>query len=206
MSRPRTHDIDLLLDAAEGLLAAGGVGGVTIRGVADATGASSGSIYHAFGSRSDLVGRVWLRAAERYLDAQEAAMERELGTEPGTGDPLEAVVAVASVPAVVRQDHPESAAVLLRHRRDEFLALDLTDGLREEIEKLEGRLLAVLRRLGDALWNRQDRAAIETVAICVVDLPSAILMSRRPRVIDPLPVLDSAVRGVVTNGPAHRLP
>ncbi len=55
----------------------------------------------------------------------------------------------------------------------------------------------MLRRLARGLWQREDRAAIETVAVCVVDLPTAILINRRERVIDPLAALEAAVRGVL---------
>ena len=76
MARPRTHDIDSLLDAAERLLAVNGSSAVTVRALARATGAPSGTLYHAFGSRADLLGRMWLRAAERFLAEQESAIER----------------------------------------------------------------------------------------------------------------------------------
>lgn len=197
MARPRTHEIDSLLDAAESLLAAEGISGLTIRALSESTGASSGMLYHAFGSRSDLLGQVWLRAARLFLTAQEEAINRELSDDPSLESAVAATIAVASVPASLGAASPASAAVLLRIRRDEILRQDLSTVLREEIERLDEQLLAVLIRLSDALWGRHDRPCVETVAVCVVDLPTAILISRRKRVIDPLPVLENAVRGVL---------
>ena len=52
-------------------------------------------------------------------------------------------------------------------------------------------------RLARGLGQREDRAAIETVAVCVVHLPPAIMINRRERVIDPLAALEAAVRGVL---------
>lgn len=199
MARPRTHEIDDLLDAAERLLARGGEGAVTIRALAEETGAPSGSLYHAFGSRADLLGRMWLRAALRFLDEQEAAIERELGAAAGRRDAVNATVAVASVPALMAERFPESAAVLLKYRRDEILGKEPSSELRSELEKLDDRLLSVLKRLADGLWGKHDRRSVETMAVCVVDLPTAILIERRDRVIDPLAVLESAIRGVLAD-------
>lgn len=201
MARPRTHDIDALLDAAEHLLATRGSSGVTIRALAETTGASSGTLYHAFGSRADLLARMWQRAAERFLDRQESAIAEHLG-ESGDHDlAVRATVAVASVPALVESESPDTATVLLRYRRDEILGQDVSEELRRDLERLDGRLLGVLTRLADGLWGRHDRPAVETVAICVVDLPTAILINRRERVIDPLAALEAAVRGVLGSPP-----
>lgn len=201
MARPRTHDLDSLLDAAEHLLAERGSSAVTIRALAEATGASSGTLYHAFGSRSDLLGRMWLRAAERFLSEQESAIEGLPGeaTDPERAE--QATIAVASVPATIFATSPDTATVLLRYRRDEILGRELSEGLRRELEGLDGRLLAVLTSLAEGLWGRRDRAAIETVAICVVDLPTAVLITRRERVIDPLAALAAAIRGVLAEIP-----
>lgn len=110
-------------------------------------------------------------------------------------------MAVASVPALIHSEAPFSATVLLRYRRDEILGQDIPEQLRQDLERLDERLLAVLRRLSRGLWKREDRVAVETVAVCVVDLPTAILIDRRERVIDPLAVLEAAVRGVLSEPP-----
>lgn len=201
MARPRTHDIDSLLDAAEHLLATRGSSGVTIRALAEVTGASSGTLYHAFGSRADLLGRMWQRAAGRFLERQESAIEQVLGNRQEHDLAVDATVAVASVPAGIESESPDTATVLLRYRRDEILGQDISDQLRQELELFDGRLLAVLTRLAEGLWGRRDRAAVETVAICVVDLPTAILINRRERTIDPLVALEAAVRGVLGSTP-----
>ncbi len=201
MARPRTHDIDALLDAAEHVLAAEGESGVTIRALADTTGASSGTLYHAFGSRGDLLARMWLRAAERFLTMQEAAMDQHLSGAEERQDAVAATVAVASVPALIQSESPDTATVLLRYRRDDILGRKVSDDLRDRLEQLDGRLLAILTRLAESLWGRRDRAAVETVAVCVVDLPTAILINRRERVIDPLAALEAAVRGVLASPP-----
>lgn len=174
---------------------------MTIRALTDATGASSGTIYHAFGSREDLLGRMWLRAARRFLSAQNAAVDTALAKETTTESARRATVAVASVPYSLKADFPNSATVLLRYRRDDILGQKLSGELRSDLQNLDADLLRVLKRLAAALWAREDRPAIETIALCVVDLPTAILISHRERIIDPLAALEAAVRGVLEAGP-----
>ncbi|HMT04995.1 MAG TPA: helix-turn-helix domain-containing protein [Solirubrobacterales bacterium] len=197
MARPRTHDIDALLDSAEQLLADKGGSGVTIRALAAATGASSGSLYHAFGSRADLLAHIWLRAANRFIDLQEEEVGGLKAERREPEDAIKATVAVASVPARIQAESPNTAKVLFRYRRDDILGQEISEDLKVRLESLDDRLLAVLRGLAEALWKRRDRPAVETVATCVVDLPTAILINRRERAIDPLITLEAAVRGVL---------
>lgn len=195
MARPRVHDVETLLDAAEGLLAEGGPQAVTVRALAQRTGASSGSLYHAFGSRNALLARTWLRAARRFLDLQRGAIDRDL---PDREAAIEATVAVASVPAVLARTAPDSAKVLLGQRRDAILAEGgLSEALSQELRDLDRELLAIMRSLADALFGCRDRRAVDTVAVCVVDLPTALLLRRPERRIDALAALDAAIRGVI---------
>ncbi len=203
MARPRVHDVDTLLDAAEQLLAEGGDQAVTVRALAQRTGASSGSLYHAFGSRNALLGRMWLRAARRFLALQREAVDRRLGA--ADADPREAAiaatVAAASTPTLLARTAPHSAAVLLGQRREAILAEGgLPDELSSDLRALDRDLVAIMRTLADALFGRHDRQAVDTVAVCVVDLPTALLRSRHERRIDALAALEAAVRGVIAAG------
>lgn len=199
MARPRLHDLDALLDAAELLLAEGGSGALTIRALAERTGAPSGSLYHAFGSRNELLGRMWLRAANRFLDLQRTAVSEHLGEGAGYDDAVAAAVAAASTPAVLATQSPATAKLLLEHRREAIVDEGLPEPLTTELQALDDQLLQIMRTLASALFGRRDRRAIETVAACIVDLPTALLNSRRKRAIDPLTILEAAVRGVLTS-------
>lgn len=197
MARPRLHDLDALLDAAEELLAAGDGRTVTIRAVAERAGASSGSLYHAFGSRNELLGRLWLRAARRFLALQREAVERCLAAGDAWEHAEDATVAAALTLRDLQATAPASAQVLIRHRREQLLEDGLPDALDEELRALDGELLGVLRRLAASLFGTADRRTVETVAVCVVDLPPPLLDGRRPRLIDPADALAAAVRGVL---------
>jgi len=199
MARPRLHDLDALLDAAELLFAEGGSGALTIRALAERTGAPSGSLYHAFGSRNELLGRMWLRAANRFLDLQRTAVSEHLGEGAGyDDDAVAATVAAASTPAALAAQSPATAKLLLEHRRETIVDEGLPEPLTTELQALDDQLLQIMRTLASALFGRRDRRAIETVTACIVDLPTALLSSRHKRAIDPLTILEAAVRGVLT--------
>ncbi|GAB3573125.1 TetR/AcrR family transcriptional regulator [Amycolatopsis endophytica] len=165
MPRPRVHDLDRLLDAAEQLVAEHD--SVSVRGLAAATGVSNGAIYHAFGSINALLGRVWLRAATDFL-----VLQAELADDAAT--PVEAVVAAAGAPAVFAERRPHAARMLLTVKKDRLLGPDLPTELADELFALDKRVVALLVRLSKALWGRRDGVAVEVMTTCVVDLPTAL--------------------------------
>ena len=175
------------MDAAESLAVTSGPNAVTIRAMSARTGVSNGAIYHGFGSRVGLLGRVWLRAAERFLLLQNEAVQRALaGDEARPGCPsreaaADAVVAAADAPAIFLEQHPTSGRFLLTVRREELIGSsdippEVATGLRT-LAKLLGDLFAQLAR---RLWDRDDRDAIAVVRDCVVELPSALLLRGDP--------------------------
>src|SRR3954466_13261640 len=83
MARPRVHAPDAVLDAAEELLVERGRAALTIRALAERSGASNGSIYHAFGSLSTIDGAAWRVRAQRFLAGQKPGMDEAL--EAGSG-------------------------------------------------------------------------------------------------------------------------
>jgi AcrR family transcriptional regulator len=210
MPRPRTYDPDIVLDAAESLAVRSGPAAVTIRAVATATGMSNGAIYHTFGSRAELLGRSWLRAARRFLAMQTELVEDHLGAGAVTSDPgetasvLEAVAAAAQTPVAFALAYPDSSQLLLGVKRDELLG-ELPADVAAEVADTDKALVQLLVRLARALWGRGDRDAVAVLTTCVVDLPTAILL-RRDRLAEPIAHqhLRAAVRAVLDIGPPHR--
>ncbi|MFC9555635.1 TetR/AcrR family transcriptional regulator [Rhodococcus sp. NPDC056960] len=197
MPRPRVHDLDEALDAAERLAVEGGPSSVTLRAVAAATEMSNGAIYHAFGSRGGLVGRAWLRAAHRFLDLQQASVERAL--ERG---PVDAVVAAADTPAVFAEKFPQSSRFLLTVRRDELLGSDVPEDVAAELSRLDSVLVALFIRLARALWGRKDGRAVEVIEACVVGLPTGLLLQARRKPDAAMRLrLETAVRAVLALDP-----
>lgn len=175
MARPRVHDLDKLLDAAEKLAADSGAAAVTIRALSETTSVSNGAIYHAFGSRAGLVGHVWLRAAKRFLALQELSVDEALGRGRTSG--VDAVIAAADAPARFAAKFPDSARLLRTVRRTELLGnSEMPSDLAEELTSLDGSLTALFIRLSRAVWGRGDRAAVDVIRDCVVELPTALLI------------------------------
>ncbi|BBY01496.1 TetR/AcrR family transcriptional regulator [Mycobacterium seoulense] len=179
MPRPRVHDQDQILDAVERLAVRSGPAAVTIRAVSDATGVSNGALYHTFGSRAGLVGRAWLRAGHRFLSAQ-----GELIDAAPEEDGVSAVVAAAEAPAVFAAGHPESSQLLLTVRREQLLGPETPPDIATRLRELDRLLVETMIRLARRLWDRKDAAAVDVITMCIVDLPTAILL-RRNRINDP---------------------
>ncbi|OBF92837.1 TetR family transcriptional regulator [Mycobacterium sp. 852002-51163_SCH5372311] len=171
MPRPRVHDPDRVLDAAEALAVSAGPAAVTVRAISAAVGVSNGALYHTFGSRTGLLARAWLRAGRRFLEAQTTSV----ATAP-TG--VQAVLAAADTPAVFAEQYPNSGRLLLTVPRDELLNADLPDEIATEIRDLEKTLIGLMIRLAVSVWDRKDAAAVDTITTCIVDLPTAILLRR----------------------------
>ncbi len=176
---------------------ADGVAAVTIRAVAAASGMSNGAIYHSFGSRAELVARMWIRAARRFLDVQRELVDTAPGAGPDAA--IAAVVGAAEAPAVFAERHPASARLLTVLRHDQLLATELPDAVADEVRAQQRALIALLRTLSERLWGRRDARAVDVVTACVVDLPTALLLTR-DRVTDPDTRirLRAAVRAAVT--------
>ena len=177
MPRPRVHDPDRVLDAAESLAVSSGPAAVTIRAISAAVGVSNGAVYHTFGSRTGLLARAWLRAGQRFLAAQTALVDRALAT-PNPQAGAQAVLAAADTPAAFAEQYPNSCLMLLTVPREELFDPDLPDEIATEIRDLEATLVGLMIRLAVAVWDRKDAAAVDTITMCIVDLPTAILLRR----------------------------
>ncbi|GAB2668310.1 TetR/AcrR family transcriptional regulator [Nocardia goodfellowii] len=208
MPRPRTHDLDRLLDTAETIAVESGAAAVTVRALAQATSVSNGAIYHAFGSRAGLMGQVWLRAARRFLEMQRDAVDHALAAGPAPRHAIEAVVAAADAPAEYLLRHPISGRFLLTVDRAALLGeSDLPPESATELASLDNALTALFLRLARGMWNRADREAVAVIRDCVVELPTALLL-RGHRAPEPAvrERLATAVRAVLTLTPPEPAP
>lgn len=195
MPRPRVHDPDRVLDAVESLAARSGPAAVTIRAVGEATGVSNGAVYHGFGSRAGLVGAAWLRAARRFLTVQGDLVSATSGS-------TDAVIAAADAPVAFAERHPDASKLLSAISRDELLDADLPPELADQLRRVDAELIGLLIRLAGALWDRRDAAAVDTMTTCVVDLPTAIMLSRNRLGSNTARAqLHAAVRAVLSVGP-----
>ena len=158
MPRPRVHDPERILDAAESLAVESGPAAVTIRAISAATGVSNGAVYHGFGSRGALLGRAWLRAGRRFLKAQASLIDHAL-TSSGPQAAVDGVVAAADTPVVFAEKYPNSSALLWTVRREELLDDELPDEIATELKDLDALLIDVMIRLSLRMWDRKDAGA-----------------------------------------------
>ncbi|MFC7493532.1 MULTISPECIES: TetR/AcrR family transcriptional regulator [unclassified Nocardioides] len=193
MARPRLHSLDELLDIAEQLVTSGDPAGLTLRSLATGSGASNGTIYHAFRSKEDLLARLWLRASERLG----AILEEAVGSAHGE----EAVVAASVAPVTFARRHQASAQLFFAQRSDQLFSADLPAELGDTLAREQRRFRRLLADLAVGIWDRKDRPAVEAVATCVVDVPGGILRralidGRRP---DPATErrIEAAVRAIL---------
>ncbi|WP_040793717.1 TetR/AcrR family transcriptional regulator [Nocardia paucivorans] len=203
MPRPRTHDPNRLLDTAEKIAVESGAAAVTVRALSEATSISNGAIYHAFGSRAGLMGQVWLRAAQRFLELQRNAVEAAFAAGPAPQNAIEAVVAAADTPAEYSIRHPISGRFLLTVRRTEILGSgDVPTEVAARLRNLDQDLATLFVRLSRGVWNRADPESIAVIRDCVVELPAALLL-RGWRTPEPAvrARLAAAVRAVLTLPP-----
>jgi AcrR family transcriptional regulator len=160
--RPLLHDPDEVLDAARDLLVEGGPRAAGIRAIAERSGAPSGSLYHRFGSRDELVARTWLRAVRRFQDGYVAAL----------GDGVEDAVRWAVAFAL---EQPGDAHLLLRFGRHELLDTGPGADLAAELSTVNEPLQQAVRRLARRTFGTANADAVERTTYAVIDLPLAVL-------------------------------
>jgi AcrR family transcriptional regulator len=66
-----------MLDAARELVLEDGSWSATMEAIAQASGAPTGSLYHRFGSRDQLLARLWVRAVQRSRASFIGALQKE---------------------------------------------------------------------------------------------------------------------------------
>ena len=162
MARPQLHTTDAMLDAARDLLIRGGSGRATIEAIAGASGAPTGSIYHRFGSRDELIARLWIRAVER---SQVRFMEAIEGD-----DPRDAAVDAALSIIDFCEREPADARLLVSFRREDLMR-EAQGELAEALEALNRPVLGVVRRLARRLYGTSARAAVDRTLLATFDLP-----------------------------------
>lgn len=160
MAQPVKHTPDSILDAARGLILAGGPAAASTRAVSRASGAPSGSLYHRFANRDDLLVAVWLRAQDRFLAAYLDRLSAT-GTEAG--------VAAAVIVLSWSLSHRPDASILLTYSLRDLGGDGLSPGLAEHAA-------ANRRRLSRGICEFAARAGlpITDVTVAVVDLPYAV--------------------------------
>lgn len=167
MARQPRFTTDQFLDAAVRKAAAAGPAAVTMSAVAAEVGAPSGSIYHRFAGRTELLAETWLRTVEVF---QEGYLVLLAGADC---DAAQSARAAARHVVAWSRAEPARATVLL-HGADAFdrARWSATQGARADAGN--GRVHAALAELAAALGLRGPEAA-DRIALALIDLPLALV-------------------------------
>ena len=152
-----------MLDSARDLLLGEGLRGATIEAIAGASGAPTGSIYHRFGSRDELIARLWIRAVHRSQASWLAALERE--------DASEAALAAGSSIVDFCEQHPADAQLLVAFRREDLVRAIPAGPLADELATLNKPVERAVVELARRLYGSRSRAALDRTLLAVFDLP-----------------------------------
>jgi AcrR family transcriptional regulator len=152
-----------MLDAARDLLLEDGSRSATIEAIAGASGAPTGSIYHRFGSRDELIARLWIRAVHRSQASFLAALDRE--------DAKDAARAAALSIVDFCQEHPADARLLVSFRREDLIRTATDSALAAELTELNRPVERAVVDLARRLYGRRTRAALDRTLLAVFDLP-----------------------------------
>jgi AcrR family transcriptional regulator len=152
-----------MLDAARDLLLEEGSRSATIEAIASSSGAPTGSIYHRFGSRDELIARLWMRAVYRSQASFLAALERE--------DAKEAALAAAMSIFDFCEEHPADARLLASFRREDLIRSAPEGPLADELAELNRPVERAVVDLARRLYGRRTRAALDRTLLVVFDLP-----------------------------------
>ncbi len=176
MPRPAKFDERQILDAAAGIVAAHGAPAATIGAIAQALGAPSGSIYHRFRSRDELLGRLWLDRIGRFQAGVQAALEHP--------DPdMAAINAALFTLAWVRAD-PAGARIALLHRREEFLGGGWPADMAAEAGRMGAAVEAGLATITRRLFG-EDTPDLRRAAPTPLSAPTSPAPSRHLRASTP---------------------
>ncbi|HEY2398543.1 MAG TPA: helix-turn-helix domain-containing protein [Solirubrobacteraceae bacterium] len=167
MPRPSIHEPDDVLDAARDLVLEAGPRAVGIRAIGERSGAPSGSLYHRFGSREELLARTWLRAVRRFQDGYLRALDAE--------DPHAAALEAAAWSIGFALANPRDTRLLLEHSRLALMEGAARHPLADELAQINEPIVRAVHRLAMELYGEQDGDAVERVFYAVIDLPLAVL-------------------------------
>jgi AcrR family transcriptional regulator len=167
MARPAVYEEAAMLDATRDLVLEVGPRAVGIREIARRTGAPSGSLYHRFRSRDDVLAVAWLRAVRRFQAGVLAALEAD--------DAREAVARAVRWSVEFALSAPADTELLLRFSRADLMDGEPGPEIARELADVNAALELAVRRLAERLFGKREREAVERTTYAVIDLPYAVL-------------------------------
>lgn len=166
MGRSAAFDRNQFIRTAVHLIAKDGPGSLGVQNLAKAMGAPTGSFYHRYPSRAEMLGDVWMTVVE---DFQSGFLEALM-----PADALAAARSAALHTLAWVQKNPEMARVLLFSRRRDFEQDDWSVVLKARERKarrtLETGLAHFIRRISG---TRASAESAFRVRFALIDAPGA---------------------------------
>ena len=179
-----------LTGAALRLVADRGPQAVTVAALAREVGAPTGSIYHRYRSREQLLAELWMEVVQGFQDGFVASLAR--------ANDVEGALATARFMVAWTREHPLESRLLLLHRRQDFMSGDWPAELAERATALEPQLATALRAFGDRAFGRADAETMARLRYALLDAPFGAIRpylqshKRLPSVVDQLVVETAA--------------
>lgn len=164
MSRPARFSRGDLIASAVVLAAVDGPGAVTMQGVAAAMGAPSGSVYHRFSGRPELLAEVWVAAVDRF--------QQDLWS---VAEPCHDAGAIAACTVRWAREHRDLACILSLYRAEAFLGDDAPPLLRRRVQAQRTELAARIATLARRFVGSASPEAIERTTFALATVPLAAL-------------------------------
>lgn len=145
MGRPVKYDSEQILDAALVVLSREGVRGATVTAIAEELGAPSGSVYHRFASRDELLATLWLRTVEDF----QASYLEHFAVE----DPMEAARGAALHILYWARRHPAEGRLLLLYRREDLMGDSWPDAIAQRARRAAREMDTAFSAFAKRLWT-----------------------------------------------------
>lgn len=149
--------------AALRLVAERGPQAVTVAALAKEVGAPTGSIYHRYRSRDELLAELWMDVVEGFQSAFVASLE--------AAHDLDGAVATARFMPAWTREHPLETRLLLLHRRQDFVAGDWPADLAARATALEPQLGSALRAFAQRAFGHAEADTMARLRYALLDAP-----------------------------------
>ena len=147
------------IEAALELLAERGLAGVTMAAISKRTGAPVGSVYHRFKSREILLAELWVALIESFQEGFIAVLQSG-ATEKAALYTLKWI-----------REHRHKARVFLLHHREQLIAGDWPDEMKEKVETLMNGLNDCLTDFARQHMGKATRQNLARIAFCLIHVP-----------------------------------
>jgi AcrR family transcriptional regulator len=149
--------------AALRLVADRGPQSVTVAALAKEVGAPTGSIYHRYRSREQLLAELWMEVVEGFQSGFVEVL--------GRATDIEGAVLAARFMVAWTREHPLESRLLLLHRRQDFISGDWPADLAGRASALEPQIGSALRAYAERAFGRVDADTMARLRYALLDAP-----------------------------------